>query len=78
MKFKQLDTVVLDRDLPENDLRKGDLGAVVQTYEPDGLDVEFVTASGRTQAVVTLTVGDVRAVMDEDLISVRPLHRGAA
>ena len=78
MKFKELDTVVLDRDVPESGLRKGDLGAVVQTYEPDGLEVEFVTASGRTQAVVTLRVGDVRAVMDEDLISVRPLTRGAA
>jgi hypothetical protein len=78
MDFKQLDTVVLDRDVPESGLRKGDLGAVVQTYEPDGLEVEFVTASGRTQAVVTLRLADVRAVMDEDLISVRPLTRGAA
>jgi hypothetical protein len=78
MKFKQLDTVVLDRDVPESGLRKGDLGAVVETYEPDGLEVEFVTASGRTQAVVTLRLLDVRAVMDEDLISVRPLTRGAA
>jgi hypothetical protein len=78
MNFKQLDTVVLDRDVPESGLRKGDLGAVVQTYEPDGLEVEFVTASGRTQAVVTLRLVDVRAVMDEDLISVRPLSRGAA
>ncbi len=78
MKFKQLDTVVLDRDVPESGLRKGDLGAVVQTYEPDGLEVEFVTASGRTQALVTLRDSDVRPVMDEDLISVRPLTRGAA
>ena len=78
MKFKQLETVVLDRDVPENGLRKGDLGAVVQTYEPDGLEVEFVTASGRTQALVTLRVTDVRPVMDEDLISVRQLRRGAA
>ena len=78
MKFKELDTVVLDRDVPESGLRKGDLGAVVQTYEPDGLEVEFVTASGRTQALVTLRVGDVRAVMDEDLIAVRPLTQGAA
>jgi hypothetical protein len=62
MDFKQLDTVVLDRDLPESGLRKGDLGAVVQTYEPDGLEVEFVTASGQTQAVVTLRLTDVRAV----------------
>jgi hypothetical protein len=78
MKFKQLDTVVLDRDLPEKGLRKGDLGSVVQTYEPDGLEVEFVTASGRTQALATLRLDDVRGVMDEDLIAVRPLHRGAA
>jgi hypothetical protein len=78
MKFKHLDTVVLDRDVPESGLRKGDLGAVVQTYEPDGLEVEFVTASGRTQALVTLRLSDVRAVMDEDLVSVRPLRRGAA
>jgi hypothetical protein len=78
MKFKQLDTVVLDRDVPESGLQKGDLGAIVETYQPDGLEVEFVTASGRTQALVTLRVGDVRSVMDEDLIAVRPLTRGAA
>ena len=78
MSFKELETVVLDRDLPEHGLRRGDLGAVVQAYEPDGLEVEFVTASGRTQALVTLKVGDVRAVSDQDLISVRTLKRGAA
>ena len=78
MNFKQLDTVVLDRDVPESGLRKGDLGAVVQTYEPDGLEVEFVTAFERTHAVVTLRLLDVRAIRDEDLIAVRPLARGAA
>ena len=78
MKFHVLDTVVLERDFPQYCLRAGDLGAVVEAYEPDGLDVEFVTASGRTQALVTLRVGDVRPVQDEDLIAVRPLARGAA
>lgn len=77
MRFKLLDTVVLDRDLPEHGLRKNDLGAVVEVYEPDGLEVEFVTASGRTQALVTLREGDVRAVADEDLISVRPIDKSA-
>jgi len=71
MTYKLLDTVVLGRDLPEHGLRNGDLGAVVQVYEPDGLEVEFVTASGKTQALVTLHVGDVRPVQDSDLISVR-------
>lgn len=78
MRFKELDTVVLDRDLPEHGLRKGDLGAVVQVYEPGALEVEFVTASGRTQALVTLEEGDVRPVRDEDLISVRSLAHDAA
>ena len=71
MMYKLLDTVVLDRDLPEHSLRNGDLGAVVQVYEPDGLEVEFVTASGKTQALVTLNVNDVRTVQDSDLIAVR-------
>jgi len=78
VKFRELDTVVLDRDIPDRGLRKGDLGAVVELYEPDDLEVEFVTASGRTQALVTLKVGDVRGVRDEDLISVRSVTRGAA
>jgi hypothetical protein len=38
MTYKALDTVVLDRDLPEHGLRAGDLGAVVETYPPDGLE----------------------------------------
>jgi len=71
MMYKLLDTVVLDRDLPEHRLRNGDLGVVVQVYEPDGLEVEFVTASGKTQALVTLNVKDVRRVQDSDLIAVR-------
>ena len=71
MMYKLLDTVVLDRDLPEQGLRSGDLGAVVQVYAPDGLEIEFVTASGKTQALVTLNVRDVRPVQDSDLIAVR-------
>ena len=71
MKYKLLDTVVLDRDLPEHSLRAGDLGTVVEVYEPDGLEVEFVTASGKTQALVTLNVKDVRPVQDGDLVAVR-------
>ena len=35
MRFKELDTVVLERDVPEHGLRRGDLGAVVQVYDPD-------------------------------------------
>jgi hypothetical protein len=71
MEFRTLDVVVLDRDLPSHGLRRGDLGAVVHVYPPDGLEVEFVTAAGKTKAVVTLSTADVREVRDTDLISVR-------
>jgi hypothetical protein len=77
MKFKMLDTVVLQKDVPENELRVGDLGAVVEVYQPDGLEVEFVTASGKTQAVVTLREADVRAVQDGDLMAVRSVRKSA-
>ena len=71
MTFSRLDTVVLDKDLPAQGLRKGDLGAVVEIYDPDGAEVEFVTASGKTQALVTLNVSDIRPVGDDDLVTVR-------
>lgn len=77
MKYKILDVVVLDHDLPEHHLRQGDLGTVVEAYESGGLDVEFVTASGRTEALVALREGDVRSVQDGDLVSVRSFDRSA-
>ena len=75
MTYRVLDAIVLDRNMPDDGLGKGDLGTVVEVYEPDGLEVEFVTASGRTAAVRTLETQDVRPVADDDLVSVRPCYR---
>jgi hypothetical protein len=70
---KLLDTVALTHDLPAAGLRTGDVGAVVEVLAADAYEVEFVAASGRTQALVTLADADVRALGDQDLISVRSL-----
>jgi hypothetical protein len=70
--FRTLDVVVLNTDLPAQGLKRGDLGAVVDVYSPDALEVEFVTASGRTQALITLRSSDIREVGDDDLVAVRP------
>jgi hypothetical protein len=75
--FKLLDTVVLNRDLPEHRLRRGDLGAVVNLYARDSLEVEFVLASGKTQALVSLHLADFRVVGDEDLVAIRDLKSTA-
>ena len=71
MEYSLLDTVVLNRDLPEHGLKFGDLGTIVEIYEPDALEVEFVTASGRSGALLTLSAVDVRHVADGDLVGVR-------
>ena len=72
MTVHPLDVVVLTQDLPAHELRRGDLGSVVEIYGPDSIGVEFVAASGRTQAVVTVRPEDLRPVADNDLVAVRP------
>jgi len=81
MTYHELETVVLARDLPEYGLRTGDLGAVVHVHSSEAVEVEFVRASGQTQALLTLRTADLRPVQDHDLVAVRPVtasSRGAA
>ena len=70
----ELDTVVLTRDVDEHGLKRGDVGAVVHCYE-DGaaFEVEFVTAEGRTVAVLTLNERDIRPLGERDILHVREL-----
>ena len=77
MSYKALDTVVLARDLSSHNLRSGDLGVVVEVYDAGHIEVEFVTASGSTEALVTLAAADVRPVDDGDIIAVRRFRRTA-
>ena len=72
MALRDLDVVVLTEDVPSHGLKLGDLDTVVEVYAPDAIEVEFVTASGRTQALVTLPPSAMREVGDDDLVAVRP------
>jgi hypothetical protein len=74
MKIQLFDTVILKADMPSYALCAGDIGVVVELYEPDGLEVEFVTGSGKTQALVTLKGGDVRSITHTDILAVRSLN----
>jgi hypothetical protein len=81
MTLHELDTVVLERDLPTHGLRRGDVGAVVHVHSSTAVEVEFVRASGHTQALVELATADLRLVNDDDLLAVRHVDsaaRGAA
>ena len=72
--MKVFDTVVLNKDLPSRGLCRNDVGAVVEVYQPDGLEVGFVTGSGKTQALVTLKTAEVRLLSDTDILAVRSLN----
>jgi len=69
---KELDTVVLARDLKEYCLKRGDVGAVVHVYaDGKAFEVEFVTGEGETVAVATLSAGDIRPMRRADILHVR-------
>ena len=73
MTFEDLDPVVLDVDIPEHGLPKRSLGAVVHVHASDAFEVEFVTASGKTAALLTLMSLQLRKPSDDDLLCVNRL-----
>ena len=73
MKLNLTDVVILKKDIKEHNLKTGDLGVVVEVYSETDFEVEFITADGRTQALVTLNVNDIRKVESNDMVTVRQL-----
>ncbi|MGD1275991.1 MAG: DUF4926 domain-containing protein [Tepidisphaeraceae bacterium] len=72
--IKEHERVVLTRDVPAEGLQAGDVGTVVHVYG-DGLgcEVEFLTLEGRTAAVVTLDLNQVRQVSPREITHAREL-----
>ncbi|XHX75744.1 MAG: DUF4926 domain-containing protein (plasmid) [Stenomitos frigidus ULC029] len=52
--MKLLDIVALTEDLPNLKLYKGQVGTVIEVYEPEVFEVEFVDIQGKTYALETL------------------------
>ncbi len=75
MKFEKLEIVVLAHDIPEHELRAGDLGTVAEIYPGGGVEVEFVRGSGVTQALLTLSERDLRKIDSHDLLATRRLAK---
>jgi hypothetical protein len=53
--MKLLDVVALLQDLPELGLIHGQVGTIVEIYEPDVFEVEFIDSNGRTYDLETLS-----------------------
>jgi hypothetical protein len=71
----ELDLVVLKRDLPTERLAVGDVGTFVLVHQQGaGYEVEFMTLSGDTVAVVTLDASDVRPVEAREIVHARAVN----
>ena len=72
--INELDIVALVTDLPEEELRAGDVGTVVMAYRNGAaFEVEFMTIGGRTIAVTTVEASQLRLVSPDDISQARPL-----
>lgn len=75
MEFQSFSDVVLMRDVPEENLKAGDIGMVVEVHhvkgKGTGYSVEFFDMLGNTVAVVTLPASALRSPSHADRPSVR-------
>ncbi len=72
--IKEHDCVVLTTNLPAEALEAGDVGTVVHIHKGgEGYEVEFMTLTGETVAIVTLLAGQVRPLKSRDLAHAREL-----
>ena len=77
--IRELDTVVLTRDIDEYGLKQGDIGTVVHCYSDSAaFEVEFVTAEGRTIALLALDQADIRPIGGREVLHVREPAQVAA
>ncbi len=69
--IKELDTIVLTEDLTEHGLKRGDVGTVVLLHGDRGYEVEFVSLTGETLAVVSLSPHQVRPLGQREIAQAR-------
>jgi hypothetical protein len=77
MPFELFPDVILIQDLPEEDLKAGDVGTVVEHHAvpgmEDGYSVEFFDMTGETVAVVTVPASLLRSPTHADRPAVRAM-----
>lgn len=72
---KEHERVVLTVAVPGVGLKAGDVGTVVHVYaDKRAYEVEFLTLTGRTAAVVTLEASHVRPVGRREITHARELE----
>ena len=72
--IKEFDRIILTEDIPGTDLKRGDVGVIVEIYNGgEGYEVEFFALNGDTLAVETLESRQVQPVTNREILHVRDL-----
>jgi Domain of unknown function (DUF4926) len=70
--IRELDRVVLNDDLPEHGLERGDIGTVVLIHRDNrGYEVEFNALDGEPVAVVSLYPNQLRPIGRREIAHAR-------
>ncbi len=77
MRYKLFEEIVLKKDMPGKNLKKGDIATIVE-YHPvtggeDGYSLEVFNALGDTIAVITVPESAIESLTEYEVFSVRSL-----
>ncbi len=79
MKFELFKQVALREDLPQDNLRQGDVATIVEHHPvPDGEDgysLEVFNAVGETIAVITLAESQIEPLTSDEVLHIRHLEK---
>jgi hypothetical protein len=77
MRFKEFQQVALAKDIPESNLRRGDLATIVDVHPANGGEVgysiEVFNAVGETIAVTTVPESVLEELTANEILHVRSL-----
>jgi hypothetical protein len=73
--IKEHDRVVLKQEVPEQELKTGDVGTVIHVHKNgEAFEVEFVALDGETLAIATLEASQIRPVQKREITHARLLR----
>jgi hypothetical protein len=83
VKYPLFHRIAHAEDLPQENLRRGDVATIVEQYEgrpgqESGYELEVFNAVGETIAVVTVRESQIESLRSDEILSVRPRERAAA
>lgn len=72
---EELSLIVLNHDIVERGLKAGDIGTVVHCYKDNAaFEVEFLTAEGKTVALLMLATDEIRPRLSSEILHVREVE----